>query len=190
MFFEGTVEEVDVERVRVRVRTPEEVTPWLRVVVRNTLSNQDEWFPDEGEQVVGLLDERRESGCVLGAVYSAENKPTEPSQDVRRVRFSDSTVVEYDREASELRITGDLKVIVSAAVVQLSATEIEELIIAGGTSPPSRDDKTQQALSALKDAISNATPTPQDGGAGFQTTLLAALAAWPPDTAAEKVTCD
>jgi hypothetical protein len=43
------------------------------------------------------------------------------------------------------------------------------------------------ALNTLKDAISNATPVAQDGGAAFKAGILSALTTWPPDVAAEDV---
>lgn len=42
-------------------------------------------------------------------------------------------------------------------------------------------------LTTLKDAISNAVPVAQDGGAALQTSIVAALSAWPGSVAAAKV---
>lgn len=192
MYREGLVDEVDEARSKARVRFPDDgtVSGWLSVLHRNTLENQDYHLPDEGEFVACMLDPLGEHGCILGAVYSSANKPPGPSRDVRRVTFSDGAVVEYDRAASELRISGVTKVMVEATVVQLSASEIEELTIGGGAAALSRDDKVQQALADLKSALSAGAPTPQDGGAGLKSTILAQLSAWPPATAAGKVTSD
>jgi hypothetical protein len=43
------------------------------------------------------------------------------------------------------------------------------------------------ALTGIKNAISNAPTTPQDGGAAFKAAIVAALSGWPPAVAATKV---
>lgn len=48
-------------------------------------------------------------------------------------------------------------------------------------------EKVEAALVALKDAIQSAAVSGGDGGATFKTSILAALASWPPSVAAEKV---
>lgn len=48
-------------------------------------------------------------------------------------------------------------------------------------------NKVEDALSELKDAIANATPVAQDGGAALQTAIVSALSDWPPPLAASKL---
>jgi hypothetical protein len=48
-------------------------------------------------------------------------------------------------------------------------------------------EKVEAQFQTLKDAITNAVPVPQDGGVALQSTILAALAAWPASVAAEKL---
>lgn len=48
-------------------------------------------------------------------------------------------------------------------------------------------EKVEQQLTALKNAISSATVVAMDGGASLKTTILAALVAWPSDTACTKL---
>lgn len=188
MYREGTVAEVDIDRCRARVRFGERsiTSPWLSVLQTNTHSNQDYALPDVGEFVAVMLDEREEHGCILGALYTAKNVPPSPSQDVRRVTFGDDAIVEYDRAAKKLTIVTTGVVDVQAGSVVVS----DSLKIAGGASELGRADLIAAALSTFKDAIANAIPVPQDGGVGLQTTIMTALAGFPPNIKASKVTSD
>lgn len=49
------------------------------------------------------------------------------------------------------------------------------------------EDLVKAELSKIKTAISNAVPTPMDGGAGLKTSILAALSSFPGDVGAERV---
>jgi len=222
MYRLGTVSQVDAAtcRAKVQLEELETETYWLEVLQRNTLTNRDYHMPDVGELVAVLLDNRDEAGCILGAIYTGENKPTDPSADIRRVVFGDDTLVEYNRAESKLTISasGDLAVTVAgdctvevtgdatvnaenlnvtATVSVTGDTTIKgatvadgTLKVAGGGQKVALAQKTADALTTLKNAIASAVPTPQDGGAGLKSTLLAGLAAWPPDVGAAKLTSD
>lgn len=69
-----------------------------------------------------------------------------------------------------------------------SRIDLSPLVHVGGVSAAAfvaRADFVADELTALKDAISNAVPVPNDGGAALQAQILAALAAWPASVAAE-----
>lgn len=194
MYRRGIVVEVDAARCRVKVRLPDKqdaVSSWLDVLQRNTADVKDYGLPAVNELVAVLFDERDEAGCILGSLYTEANKPAEPNAEVRRVTFADGTIVQYID--GTLRISGPAAVDVqSTGVVTIApATEIaDSLKIAGGGSAPALAPAVSNALSTLKSAINSAVPTPNDGGAALKTQILAALASWPPDMAATKLTTD
>ncbi len=107
----GEVTSVDTARHTVRVTFDDDdgvTSADLPVIVPNTLKNADYRLPDIGEDALCIfLSTGKEQGFVLGSFYSGEVKPPADSQDVRRVRFDDGTVLEYDRSAHKL--TADVK---------------------------------------------------------------------------------
>jgi phage baseplate assembly protein V len=199
MYREGTVVEVDAERCKARVQFEDSTSGWLSVLQRNTKANKDQGLPDVDEFVACMLDTGGESGCILGAVYTRDNTPPDPSPDVRRVTFSDGTVIEYDRDASVLKVAavGDVyidgsnvEITGSTVLVEADCTVSESLTVGNGAAAVTRDDKLQQALNTLKSAISSAMPGSMDGGAALKSAIVGALSTWPPDTAATKLTTD
>lgn len=189
MYRRGVVSAVDPDRCRARVKLPDRgdfETAWLDVIQQNTLTNRDYALPDVGELVAVLLDEHDEAGCILGAIYTSNNLPTSPGASIRRVTFGDGTFVEYDRAAHELRVS-------VAGTVTLSATTIlldGPVAVSGGAEAVALSGKVATALNALKAALSGATVVAGDGGASFKAAVVAALAAWPSDVSAEKLTSD
>ena len=111
----GIVTEIDPDKMMVRCQLPDAdgiITPWLLLIVPNTLNNKDYCLPDIGEQLVVLLDENSEMGCVIGAVYSTKDTPAISSLDKRRVDFDDGTSIEYDRATHvlEIKVEGDITI--------------------------------------------------------------------------------
>jgi phage baseplate assembly protein V len=111
----GTVSEIDPEKALVRVDFEEDaiVSFWLAVLVAK--SKNDKYFhnPDVGDVVACMMDEHSENGIILGAIYTAKNKPQIQGEDKTAVVFKDGTEVEYDRENHKLRlkIVGDLTIV-------------------------------------------------------------------------------
>lgn len=116
----GIVVAIDEITCKVRVEFPDLddgdgnalVSHWLPVGQRKTLGDQDYWLPDEGTQVVCLMDERCEAGTVLCAVYSDADPPPVASKDLFYRRFKDGSIIEYDRAAHKLHadVKGDIAV--------------------------------------------------------------------------------
>jgi len=204
MYKTGIVSAVDENTCRARVKFPQEgglESYWLQVLQRNTWSNKDNGLPDVDEPVAVLLDERGESGCILGAYYDDTNKPPNPSKDVRRITYSDGTVIEYDRSTHKLKATvaGEVELtaekltatVSGVAKIDCPNTEVTgALKVAAGSDKPALDSKVSGALTTLKNAISSAVPGASDGGAALKTAIVGALSAWPPDLGSAKVTCD
>ncbi len=80
----------------------------LPVIVPNSIANSDYAMPDIGQDALCVfLSTGKEQGFLLGSFYAGEVTPPADSADVRRVKFSDGTVIEYDRSAHKL--TADVK---------------------------------------------------------------------------------
>lgn len=106
-FESGLVETVDTARAQVRVRFPGRdnlVSFWMPVLQQRTMGDQYYWLPERGEQVYCLVDAEGVRGVVLGAIYSDADLPPTDDADVRMVKFSDGTTVEYNRSAHRLEI--------------------------------------------------------------------------------------
>ena len=109
----GIVKEIDPEKMMVRCQIPDMdgvISPWLLIVVLNSLENKDYYLPDLEEQIVILLDENSESGVALGAVYSTKDKPPIANKNKRHIKFNDETTIEYDRSTHklEIKVQGDI----------------------------------------------------------------------------------
>lgn len=97
----GEVSAVDYKGCRIRVRLDERdgvQSYWLNVPQRHTQSTKSRpLLPEIGEQVAVLLDADGVGGVYLGGVYSTAEPPPVVDQDTHYVRFSDGTVVTYNR---------------------------------------------------------------------------------------------
>ena len=75
----------------------------LPTLQRRVLKDQEIKLPDDGEPVACLFaGQGMEAGVVLGAVYSKATPDPEQERQVEFSRFSDGTVIFYDREAHKL----------------------------------------------------------------------------------------
>lgn len=72
----------------------------LSVLQANTLKNKHFHMPDVDEQVYVLMDEDAEDGCILGAIYSEADPPSQTEADVYAMEFEDKTAIKYDRKAN------------------------------------------------------------------------------------------
>lgn len=117
----GTVSERDSSAGLLRVEFTEDgiVSDWLPMVVAAGAKNSFFALPDVGEQVACLMDAHAENGVVIGAIYSADIKPKQASDDISSVEFSDGTKVIYDRAAHTLQIdtVGDVTIKTTANVL-------------------------------------------------------------------------
>lgn len=103
MYSRGEVIEINAATHQVRVRLPAKddlSSPWLDVLVRSTHGDREYGLPKVGNQVACLLDERGESGCVLGAIYSEPDPTPEGMSATKRgMLIEDGARFEYDEEA-------------------------------------------------------------------------------------------
>ena len=104
----GEVTALDHQTCRLRVRLDDRdgvQTYWLNIPQRNTQGTQRRpLMPEIGEQVAVLLDADGVSGVCLGGIYSTAEPPPVVDEDTEFVRYSDGTVVAYDRAAGVMRL--------------------------------------------------------------------------------------
>lgn len=113
---QAKVSSVNPARMRVRVVYEDRndfVSDELPVLCLGSSANKHYWLPDVGEQVaVAEADEGDGQGFVLGSFYSDAMPPEESSQDIRKIKFSDGSYIEFNRSTGNLNIvcTGDVTV--------------------------------------------------------------------------------
>ncbi|AHI67851.1 phage baseplate assembly protein V [Burkholderia thailandensis] len=90
-------------------------TMWLPIAYPKTQHDQCCWTYDEGEQVAVLMDGRGEDGVILGAIYSAADRPPVSDPNKFTVRFKDGATLEYDRATHVLACSGVARVVVEAS---------------------------------------------------------------------------
>ena len=113
----GVVSAVDEAGHNLRVKIPaleDMETDWLPMATPAAGGNQFYSLPDEGEQVVCLLDARGENGCVIGAIYSAADKPPASSKDKWVRRFKNGTIIEHDRKTGDVLVQTEGTVTIDA----------------------------------------------------------------------------
>lgn len=110
----GEVTAVYPDKATARVRFRESqglVTAELPVLTTTAHKVKNYHMPDVGEPVLCVfLPRGRESGFILGALYTRAHTPPVASGDKRHMAFDDGTWIEYDRAAHRLtgRVEGDV----------------------------------------------------------------------------------
>ncbi|SUB23935.1 phage baseplate assembly protein V [Avibacterium avium] len=125
---EGIVSQVDPKTHRIKATIPaleDFETAWLAFVTPNAGGNQFYCLPDVGELVAVLLDARGESGCVLGAIYNAQDPVPVADSEIWLHKFSNGTEISHNRNTGDVVVNTTGKVIVSAGQAIVNApTEI------------------------------------------------------------------
>ena len=124
----GVVEEADYAAARVKVKSGDLVTGWIPWLTRRASNDSDWWAPEEKEQVVLLSPDGDPAQAVaLPALYQSAHPAPASVETVRRVKFADGTVIEYDREASRLKAdcVGDIEIIAAGNVKFKAARRFE-----------------------------------------------------------------
>lgn len=126
----GIVVGVDEAGHNLRVRLPaleDMETDWLPMATPASGGNQFYSLPDEGEQVVCLLDARGENGAVIGTIYSSADTPPAASKDMWVRRFANGTVISHDRSSGTMAVDtpGEVQIVAAAKVtMQTPVTDI------------------------------------------------------------------
>ncbi len=110
----GTVVGVEGGSARVQLEDGKKmVSAPLPTLQRRVLQDQEIKLPDDGEPVAVLFSgQGLEAGVVLGACYSPTAPDPRQQRQLEYSRFSDGTVVFYDREAHKLvaHVEGDAEI--------------------------------------------------------------------------------
>lgn len=119
----GIVEKVEYDKARAKVAFREEqgrdggekFAVWLPVMQTRTKKDKYYAMPDKGESVVCMMDESWETGVIMGAVYTKDNKPSGAMAENNTViAFNDGTIIKYDRSAKKLTIDAAADVTINA----------------------------------------------------------------------------
>lgn len=121
----GTIEQIDVDQARVRVKSGENITGWLPWLTRRAGATKDWNPPTIGEQII-LLSPSGDlaQAIVLGSLYSDENPAPKNSNDLYHLVMPDGSFLTYNHiehsllievlGISELHITGNTKIIIDS----------------------------------------------------------------------------
>ncbi len=103
----GIVTNIDEKQANARVQFQDSdgiPSFWLPVLQAKTYKDKFYILPDIGEHVACLMDENLEDGVILGAIYSEQDACPVVSKDKFKIKFNDSTEIEYDRVEHILNI--------------------------------------------------------------------------------------
>lgn len=117
--------------MRVSFEDDDIVSNWLPVMVRKSLSDKESWPYEIQEHVFCMMDECLEYGIVTGAIYNDEDLPDEDETEGKfRKKFSDGSIIEYDKNAHKLTvdIQGEIigkattKITAQSPIIEATAT--------------------------------------------------------------------
>lgn len=88
------------------------VSPELRVIVRNTMNKKDYWLPDVDEMVVCLfMPNGEETGFILGSVYSEVDKPvpeiSEQEKDRTGLWIDSGNFIKWEEETRQFVVRSE-----------------------------------------------------------------------------------
>lgn len=104
----GRVVAIDPKLHRAKVKLPDQddkITDWLLIPVQGTKDHPAYSLPAKGDQVACLFNPINPSdGLIIGAVYSAKNKPPTTDKNKHYREFKDGTRIEYDTKHHKLSV--------------------------------------------------------------------------------------
>ena len=112
----GNITEVDPAKGYARVTFTDDgiVSDWLQICVMGAISDKYTHTFEVKEQVACLMDENSEEGVILGALFNNAVNPSGGAKGVLRVKFSDNSVIEYNRNTHEYNLDIKGKINISA----------------------------------------------------------------------------
>lgn len=139
-------------KVNIEVPNGQFESDWLGVVQRSAAAARDAdyWMPSVGDRVLCLLDDRRESGFILGGFYTQEQpQPSGMTKDTIYAVRRDDSYFKHNVENSEVEgvATGDVSITVGGDAETNVAGEIR---VNGAT-------LAKVGVNAVIEVIANAT---------------------------------
>lgn len=103
----GTVTSVNPLTARAKVQFAEDNMNsfWLPILQKKTLQDKYYSVVDVGEQVACLMDDNSEDGVILGAIYTALDEVPASIKEQHLIKFSDGSLIEYNKETETLTIS-------------------------------------------------------------------------------------
>lgn len=130
----GTIEEIDIEQARVRIKSGENLTGWLPWITSRAGTTKNWNPPTVGEQII-LLSPSGDlaQAFVLGSLNSDENPAPKNSADLYHVAMPDGTFLTYNHVEhlllidvlgnTQLKITGNTQIHIDGdATVNIDGT--------------------------------------------------------------------
>ena len=102
----GTVTAINPKTARARVQFADDnVTSfWLAILQNKTYKDKFYSILSVGEQVACLMDENSEDGVILGAIYSAEDKPILQSEKEMGINLDCEASIHANKEEKTLTV--------------------------------------------------------------------------------------
>lgn len=119
-FLIGTVCEVDATNYRVKVEFEQLDGFKSAMLPMLTTTAQHRGFyslPEQGSQVVVLLDHLGNGGVVLGSLYNAKDRPQQQTPNITAYNFANGTEMKHDESTGQITITTEGGVQINADVV-------------------------------------------------------------------------
>lgn len=159
----GTIAEVDHAARTVRVKTGDNTTAWLAWPA-DVGKNYVRWKPlAVGIQVIMLCPSGDLSqGVIVGTLYTDSQAPSETSDTVDVIEFSDGTSIAYNSDSSTLTIDGPDAVVINCTNASVTASE-NAVIDAGGNAEISAGGNAE--ISAVGDVAATGASVTLNGGA-------------------------
>ncbi|GHT44450.1 hypothetical protein AGMMS49965_20100 [Bacteroidia bacterium] len=160
------------------------VSDWLALPSIATKTAK-QWVPIEiNSQVACVIDDDTEQGYISIVLWSETDTPPEwATEDTMGIMFSDGAEFYYDAKEHTLTVNApdsELNIKCKTLNVNAEDTIFNEGKNKGMVIAPelkAQLEKMTARIDGIINAIKNAVPVPQDGGAGLQSTIKAGLAA-------------
>lgn len=140
----GKISSIDSEKCYARVKFTDDgiVSDWLQIIVLGAISNQFFHIFDINEQVACIMDDNSEEGVIIGAVFNDKKSPSNGDKDLVSVKFSDNSLIEYNRASHEYTINvkgkinitseGETNIVADSVTVQATNMDITAAVSVTG----------------------------------------------------------
>jgi phage baseplate assembly protein V len=115
MYKVGVISETKPGYCKVHFPANDIVSDWLPIAYQGTMAYKDHHPYEVQQQVVCLMDENCEDGCIIGATYNDEDTPpTEANANTWVKKFKDGTTLTYNSSSKHLKVKAEGKVTIDA----------------------------------------------------------------------------